>query len=64
MTKPIPETTDHMRLRLSPDDVAMLWGILDGHREKSSGAWPRLDRILFDLDVAMRKQEQSTDAQH
>jgi hypothetical protein len=50
--------TPHERLRLSPEDVVLLWGILDGYATTKCGErWPRLERIIFDLDVMMRKQE-------
>ena len=58
-----PQTTlRHHRLRLSPEDVALLWGILDGFRERGRATeerWPRLERILFDLDVMMLEQEKA-----
>lgn len=51
---------EHDRLRLSPEDVALLCGIVDGflaHGRVTSERWPRLERIAFDLEVMMRKQE-------
>lgn len=51
------QATDHDRLRLAPDDIPLLWGILDAHKQAQTERWPRLDRILFDLEVMMRKQE-------
>jgi hypothetical protein len=51
------DTTDHSWLRLSPEDVALLWGVVDGQLLKATERWPRLERIKFDLDVMMAKQE-------
>lgn len=48
---------EHERLRLAPEDVVLLWGVLDGQRLKCGQRWPRLDRIIFDLEVMMNKQE-------
>jgi hypothetical protein len=52
-------STEHHKLRLSPEDAALLWGVVEGFliRNKGKQRWPRLERILFDLDVMMRKQE-------
>ena len=50
----------HYFLRLSPEDVVLLWGILDGFRERGRATkerWPRLERLLFDLDTIMQEQE-------
>lgn len=58
-----PETTsvEHDRLRLAPEDVPLLWGIVDGFMERNGGSerWPRVERILFDLTVMMGKQERA-----
>lgn len=50
------ETTTK-RLRLSPEDVVLLWGVVSGQLDKATERWPRLERILFDLDVMIREQE-------
>lgn len=52
-----PQTTKNEWLRLAPDDVPVIWGILDGYKEVLTTQWPRLDRILFDLELMMRKQD-------
>ncbi len=50
---------EHDRLRLSPEDAALLWGIVDDFRfrQASEEPWPRLERIVSDLEAMMRKQE-------
>lgn len=50
-------STEHDWLRLSPEDVALLWGIVDGQLLRADERLPRLERIKFDLDVMMSKQE-------
>lgn len=52
-------TETHDRLRLSPEDVLLLWGILDGARLKCTERWPRLERIIFDLEVMANTKEMS-----
>lgn len=54
-------TTEHDRLRLAPDDVPLLWGVVDGFLARNGGGerWPRMERILFDLSVMMGKQERA-----
>ena len=48
-------TSTHEWLRLSEEDLVLLRGILRNHKDQSPGHWPRVDRILFDLHVIMRK---------
>lgn len=51
------DAREHARLRLSPEDTAIVWGILDAHRAKQTERWPRLERIIFDLEVFMAEGE-------
>lgn len=54
----MPDAPEHARLRLSPEDAALLWGVVDGFRARlGPERWPRLERVAFDLEVMMRKQE-------
>lgn len=64
--QPDPQTTENdaprtKRLRLAPDDVPLLWGIVDGFmaRNVDKERWPRLERIRFDLEVMMAEQERA-----
>lgn len=45
-------------LYLEPGDEAVLWGILGDYKLcRTSERWPRLERILSDLEAMMDKQE-------
>jgi hypothetical protein len=46
-------------LRLSSEDAAILWGIVEGHMLKATQRWPRMDRIKFDLEVMLRQAEKT-----
>ena len=54
-------TREHHRLRLAPEDVPLLWGVVDDFAERmeSRERWPRLERILFDLRVMMEQEERA-----
>lgn len=54
-------TREHHRLRLAPEDVALLWGIVGCFAESNATGerWPRIERIMFDLTVMMEQQEQA-----
>lgn len=56
---------EHDWLRLAQDDAALLWGIVSGFAERMDNGerWPRLERILFDLEVIMRKKESNMNDQ-
>lgn len=49
------------RLRLSADDQVLLWGILTGHRSRSDGQWPRLNRIIRDLELLISRSVVAND---
>lgn len=55
-------TREHYRLRLAPEDVPLLWDIVDVFAQrtvKGGERWPRLERILFDLRLMMEQEERA-----